>query len=350
MKVTCIFLSYNCERFVAEALQSMLAQDYKEPMEIIVSDDASSDSTFDVLQGHLKEYKGPHATRLLRQPRNTGSKSAHLNEVFPLASGEVLVLFDADDVFERHRVSRTVEQFRSDPRIAAVYSQLVTMDEGGRSLGSGRVPQRPAEVNARTWFARVDAYASGGTLAIRRDVATSFPPLDGTIYEDVVLPFRASLLGDVAFIDEPLIRARRHGGSLTANFEQFSSVANYQARMLNGLGKVRRQLASRLADINVARSRQPQLEEEWQMLERVARLSLAEAESTAPLFSPAPLTRWMTFFRLLVRGTHRRDLLQNAAIAFAPGAYVRYKRRRLAGRALTQNHALGSSGDSRPCS
>jgi len=333
VRVTCIFLSYNCERFVAEAMHSMLAQDFAEPMEVIVSDDASTDATFDVLQRELRTYQGPHEIRLLRQPRNTGSKSAHLNEVFPLASGEILVLFDADDVFEPHRVRLTMDAFRSDPRVAAVYSQLITMNEAGATLGSGRVPRRPAGTTARRWFAQVDAYASGGTLAIRRDVATCFPPLDGTIYEDVVLPFRASLLGDVVFIDEPLIRARRHPGSLTANFDQFASVENYHARMQKGFEKVRRQLASRLADIDVVRQREPQHEQEWRELERIARRSLSEAESTAPLFRPDPLARWLTFFRLAVRGTHRRDLLQNAAIAFMPGTYVRYKRRRLAARA-----------------
>ena len=329
MRVTCIVLSYNCERFVAEALQGMLDQDFAEPMELIVSDDASTDSTFEVLRSQLVSYRGPHTVRLLRQPRNTGSKSAHLNEVFPLASGEVLVLFDGDDAFEPHRVRRTVEAFRLASDVAAVYSQLVTTDEAGRILGSGRVPQRPRGTSASRWYARVDGYASGGTLAIRRDVATCFPPLDGTIYEDVVLPFRASLLGDVVFIDEPLIRARRHPGSLTANFDQFASVENYHARMQQGLNRVRRQLASRLADIDTARRREPQREPEWQDLERIARSSLAEAESTASLFSPAPLKRWLTFLRLAVRGTYRRDLLHNAAIAFVPATYLRYKRRRL---------------------
>ena len=332
MKVTCIFLSYDCERFVAEALQSMLAQDFPEAMEIIVSDDASTDSTFEILQRELEEYRGPHAIRTLRQPRNTGSKSAHLNEVFPLATGDVIVLFDGDDVFEPQRVRLTHDVFVRDPGAAAVYSQLVTITEDGTMLGSGRVPRRPAGVGASEWFARVDGYASGGTLAIRRDVVTSFPPLDGSIYEDVVLPFRASLLGDVVFIDQPLIRARRHPGSLTADFDQFASVENYHARMQKGLDKVRRQLASRLADIEVMRRREPQREQEWQRLEQIARRSLGDAESTAALFGPDLFKRWLTFFHVAFRGIHRHDLLHNAAVAFAPATYLRYKRRRLAGR------------------
>lgn len=336
MRVTCIFLSYNCERFVGEALRSMLAQDVAEPMEIIVSDDASTDSTFDILQRELEDYRGPHAIRTLRQPRNTGSKSAHLNEVFPLASGDILISFDADDVSQPQRVRKTVEAFRRGPDIAAVYSRLLTIDEAGRPLGSGGATQRPAGTSASRWFARVDAYASGGTLAIRREVAASFPPLDKDIYEDVVLPFRASLLGDVAIIDEPLIFARRHGGSLTADFSQFASIESYRERMLRGIEKVRSQLTSRLADIDVARHLDPSREQEWRELEQLARDSLADAEKTVPLLSPSPVTRWRALAHLVVAGIHRHDLPQNAALAFTPSLYLRYRRWRLTGRGGAQ--------------
>lgn len=336
MRVTCIFLCYNCENFVAAALESLLTQDFAEPMEIIISDDASTDATFEVVQRMLEDYSGPHTIRTLRQPMNTGSKSAHLNEVFPLASNDILISFDADDVFRPQRVRRTVQAFRQDPAITAVYSQLLTIDEAGRPLGSGRVPQRPAGTSADRWFARVDAYASGGTLAIHRKVVMSFPPLDKDIYEDVVLPFRASLLGDVAFIDEPLILARRHGGSLTADFSQFRSIENYRKRMLKGMEKVRSQLASRLADIDVARRIDPSREQDWVELEQIARASLADAEKTVPLFSPNPVTRWRALVYLVAAGIHRRDLLQNTALALAPGLYLHYKRRRLTGRGGTQ--------------
>ena len=336
MRVTCIFLCYNCENFVAAALESLLTQDFAEPMEIIISDDASTDATFEVVQRMLEDYSGPHRIRALRQPTNTGSKSAHLNEVLPLVSNDILISFDADDIFQPQRVRKIVEAFRRDPGIAAVYSQLLTIDEAGRPLGSGRVPRRPAGTSADRWFARVDAYASGGTLAIHRKVVASFPPLDKDIYEDVVLPFRASLLGDVAFIDEPLILARRHGGSLTADFSQFRSIENYRKRMLRGMEKVRSQLASRLADIDVARRIDPGREKDWVELEQIARASLADAEKTVPLLSPNPVTRWLALARLIVAGIHRRDLLQNVALAFTPSLYLRYKLWRLTGRGGTQ--------------
>jgi glycosyltransferase involved in cell wall biosynthesis len=329
VRVTCIFLSYNCERNVAEALRSMLAQDHREPMEIIISDDASSDSTFDVLREHVEEYKGPHAIRLLRQPRNTGSKSAHLNEIFPLARGELLVSFDSDDISEPQRVRRIASAFAADPQVRAVYSAVSVIDERGRARGAGRVPHPPDGHSTRRWFANVDAYASGATLAIHREVFDSFPALDPAIHEDVVLPFRASLLGEVVFLDEPLVQYRRHGASLTADFGRFRSLDAYRERMLKGIARARIHLGSRIEDIDTMRRLQPIRGPEWDTLERIAKRSLECAEMTAPLFSPRSVERWVALARVAATGAYPQDLAQNAAIALAPRSYLRFKRRRL---------------------
>jgi glycosyltransferase involved in cell wall biosynthesis len=325
--VTAILLSYNCAGVIEDALHSVLAQDC-EPMEVIVSDDASEDETWAVLQRGLAAYAGPHRVSLRRRTTNSGSKSAHLNEVFPLASGRVFVSFDGDDVSEPDRVQKLLAEFRRDSQISAVYSGYLLMDAEGRPKGRGQVPHPPPQADARHWFARVDAYASGATLAVRRDVFDVFGPLDPRIHEDVVLPFRASLLGRVHFLDENLVRYRRWQGSLTADFEHFASVERYRTRMLRGIERARRQLRSRLEDLQVGEDlglvAAPELEE----LRDIARATLAEAEMTAGLVSPSFVQRLRCFTRLVRKGAYRAELLPNAALAMAPGLYLRYKRRR----------------------
>lgn len=135
-------LSYNCESFIADALRSVLAQDC-EPMEIIVSDDASSDGTFAVIERVLWEYQGPHHVILRRRDTNSGSKSAHLNHVFPFATGQYLVSFDADDVSEPKRVRTILQAFREDDTVTAVYSGYSLMHQDGRPQGSGKVQHPP---------------------------------------------------------------------------------------------------------------------------------------------------------------------------------------------------------------
>jgi glycosyltransferase involved in cell wall biosynthesis len=326
--VTAVLLSHNCAAFIADALRSVLAQDC-EPMEIIVSDDASGDETHAVIERELDRYTGPHRSWLRRRATNSGSKSAHLNDVFPLTSGRYLVSFDGDDVSEPHRVRTLVEAFRRDPTVTAVYSGYSQMDETGRPRERGRVPHPPPGTQPSRWFARVDAYAAGATLAVRRDVVEAFGALDPLINEDVVLPFRASLLGVVRYIDEDLVRVRRWQGSLTADADRFGSMDRYRARMLRGIAQARRQLDSRLEDLRKAERLGFDTGIDYPATARIAEDSMADAAVTADLVSPSFPTRLRCLARLARSGAYRHELPQNALLTFAPEAYLRYKRRKL---------------------
>src|SRR5687767_13178241 len=91
--VTAILLSYDCEAWIGAALDAVLVQDYPGPMEIVVSDDASRDASFAIAKARAEQYRGDRRLVLKRRQSNSGSKSAHLNDVFPDCSGELLVSF-----------------------------------------------------------------------------------------------------------------------------------------------------------------------------------------------------------------------------------------------------------------
>ncbi len=322
-----ILLSYNCADQIVAAVRSVLDQQC-EPMEIIISDDASQDSTFAVLQREVAAYHGLHRIRLRRRETNSGSKSAHLNDVFPLASGQFLVSFDGDDIAEPHRVRRILEVIRSNPRVSAVFSDYAYMDSEGRA-GRRRGGDHPLPgVDARHWFARVDAYAPGATLAIRRDVVETFDPLDPAINEDVVLPFRASLLGDVRYIDEALARVRRWEGSLTSDPERLRSLETLRSWLLQGVAQARLQMDSRLADLGRAEELGVIQTADLDDLRATVAASMAAAEASACLASSSLPTRLRCLARLTWASDHWRDFPQNAFLTLAPGLYLKYKRRR----------------------
>ena len=327
--VSAILLTYNSDAFVEDAIRGLFGQDYPAEIEILISDDASTDRTWEILQREAGRYTGPHRLVLNRGTTNSGSKSAHLNRVFPIASGDVFISFDADDVSEPTRVSDIVAVFRSAPSTQAVYSSYCLVDIHGRPRGRARVSHPPPGANARRWFARVDANAAGGTLAIRREVVERFGPLDADIAEDILLPFRASLLGGVTFIPRPLVRVRRHAGSLTADAEQFRSIEAYRTRMMVGIQRARRNVRSRLADIRHAAALMPHELRELEAIEAVVHDSAARAEMTALLTSKSLRTRLAGLLRLLRAGAYRDELALHACLAMAPGLYLRYKRRKL---------------------
>ena len=83
--VSAIFLCYNCEAFVADALRSVLCQDC-DPIEIIVSDDASEDGTFEAVESVLEDYRGPHRVQLRRRSTTSGCLPVRLIRRFPTST------------------------------------------------------------------------------------------------------------------------------------------------------------------------------------------------------------------------------------------------------------------------
>jgi glycosyltransferase involved in cell wall biosynthesis len=281
--VSAVLLSYDCEAHIGAALDSVIAQDYDGPLEIVVSDDHSRDGTFAIVRARTDAYRGHRRIVLKRREANSGSKSAHLNDVLPGCTGELLISFDGDDVSEPTRVSRIVSRFQANLEAQAVYSSFTLTDGAMREPRLARVPRPPPELEAAAWFARVDAYAAGATLAVRRDVIAAFGPLDPALNEDVQLPFRASLLGQVEFIDAPLVRVLRHMDSFTADWERFDSLEKYRERMFTGLATAARARQNRLADIDVMASRQPDRHERWNRLRSLVERSMQDAELTRAL-------------------------------------------------------------------
>lgn len=104
--VSVVIPAYNAERFLAEAIESVLAQEY-EPIEIIVVDDGSTDGTAAVAQGYA------HAVTCVRQPN--GGIGAARNRGVEAASGELLAFLDADDLWAPGRLRRQVEALGRDP-------------------------------------------------------------------------------------------------------------------------------------------------------------------------------------------------------------------------------------------
>src|SRR5215212_7155005 len=94
--VTFALFAYNQERFIAEAVRGALSQTYS-PLEIIISDDGSTDRTFEIIEGEVAGYAGPHEIRLNRIEQNIGW-GAHINLVMEMVKGKLIVVAAGDDV------------------------------------------------------------------------------------------------------------------------------------------------------------------------------------------------------------------------------------------------------------
>ncbi|MGH7834258.1 MAG: glycosyltransferase [Candidatus Binatia bacterium] len=106
--VSCVVPVYNGERYLREAIDSVLAQTHQ-PLEIIVIDDGSTDGTADVLAGYGDRL------RHVRQA-NAGPAAAR-NHGIALARGTFIAFQDADDVWHPHKLQRQMERFTARPEL-----------------------------------------------------------------------------------------------------------------------------------------------------------------------------------------------------------------------------------------
>ncbi len=107
---------YNCENYLAEAIDSVLTQTYS-PIELIVVDDGSTDGTAEVAKAY------GHRLRYAFQRR--GGMGAGRNHAVSLARGDYFALLDADDRFRPEKIERQMAAFDRDPSLDAVFGHMM---------------------------------------------------------------------------------------------------------------------------------------------------------------------------------------------------------------------------------
>ncbi len=148
-----LLIAFNQQATVAQAIAGALAQTYS-PLEIVASDDASSDRTFAAMEAALAGYAGPHRVRLNRNPRNLGI-GAHLSHLVSLSHGELLFVAAGDDVSLPQRCERVVAAWlASGKRLDLIASALQDLDEHGQVHETITPSDLASYRNAADWLAR----------------------------------------------------------------------------------------------------------------------------------------------------------------------------------------------------
>lgn len=231
VRASVLFLAYNQAAFVERAARSVLAQTC-EPVEIILSDDASTDGTFDCLQQLAAAYTGPHVVRVRRNERNLGIGD-HYNRLVQEASGELLITAAGDDVSEPHRVARLLAAWDGHAqRPDLIASHLVDMTHDGELRDTIEVDDLAHWPNATAWAAKRPYIVGAGHAFTRRLWARFGPMSPEIVYEDQVITLRAVLTGGGITVPEPLVHYRRGGASALQTFENTAAFLQ-RTRLLN---------------------------------------------------------------------------------------------------------------------
>ena len=128
---------FNGERYLAEAIESILAQSYAD-FELIISDNASNDGTSEICMRYAAVDR---RVRILRHDVNVGG-AANFNGVFGAARGRYFKWAAHDDVLHRDNLARTLATLEAAPDAVAVHSRVELIGAAGERLGDDPFPLR----------------------------------------------------------------------------------------------------------------------------------------------------------------------------------------------------------------
>jgi glycosyltransferase involved in cell wall biosynthesis len=201
LKVTLFVYAYNHAEFIAEAIEAALNQSYPN-LEIILSDDNSTDGTFEIMESKAKAYQGSHKIILNKNENNLGI-TGHLNKIMTMGTGDWFVLGAGDDISFPDRVERIVHLIQNKSEIMAFNSGFEIIDQFGT-------------VSHYHGFNIDRLYVTGASGAWNRKLFDFFGPItQPTTAEDVVIPFRALLLGKLMLLNDATIYYREHKNSIS---------------------------------------------------------------------------------------------------------------------------------------
>jgi glycosyltransferase involved in cell wall biosynthesis len=235
--VTFALFAYNQEKYIREAVAGALAQTY-EPLEIILSDDCSTDRTFEIMQDIAAAYKGKHTVIVRQTARNVGL-FAHVVEVAQIASGGLIVLAAGDDISKAHRVLEIVKFWKATGAWG-ISSRYDVCDAEGKIVAKN---QRSEDLfsptcELRRYFLDIDPAIQiihGATSAydIRSfDLLPKEYP-DHIMSEDGVLSvFLNAFDKKCMFMEESLIIYRQHDGAITMTGKVDSYISLAKARSI----------------------------------------------------------------------------------------------------------------------
>src|SRR5690606_38979449 len=159
--VSVIMPAFNCDRYVEQAIESILNQTYSN-FELLVADDASTDNTLSILE---RFAKGNSRIRLFVNERNQKLLKTR-NMLLREACGHLITFQDADDYSHPQRLELMVKEFRVNSRLGLLSSQVAYITESGNVVRTSRKPLDYQTVRGRMYERNV---VGGSIMMIRKD-------------------------------------------------------------------------------------------------------------------------------------------------------------------------------------
>ncbi|WP_420450783.1 glycosyltransferase family 2 protein [Ilumatobacter sp.] len=211
--VSVVIPCYNYERYIGDAIASVMAS-CSPADEVIVVDDGSTDGSAAVVE------RFGDAVTLVR--KSNGGMASALNRGVAQATSDVVAFLDADDLMGPGRLGWIRASFRG-PGVVMAWHPLTIFDDRGAEHGTCPATPLPGgDLVPRILDGRFSSFAVTSGIAVRRETALDVGPIPEGNFRDAAEGFLVRAVpfhGEVASTTEPLGRYRSHSGSASRRHE-----------------------------------------------------------------------------------------------------------------------------------
>lgn len=219
--VSVVLCTYNGEKHLRAQVDSILSQTYPS-LELVISDDASTDGTRAVLES----YQNDPRVKLFYQPHNIGITA---NFAFAAAqtTGALIAFSDQDDTWLPHKLATLASAINGYP---LVYSDSLLVDENGAGLHKKLSDLRNMYSGKDSRCYILYSCVWGHGMMVTRQLLDLSLPMPPTVHHDIWITFLAFQHGGIAYVDEVLTHYRQHSGSYTDTLPQKQATRNLSQR------------------------------------------------------------------------------------------------------------------------
>jgi len=205
-RVTVLMSVYDSEKFLQEAIDSILTQTFTN-FEFLIINDGSKDSSLKI----IRSYKDPRIRLISRANRGL---TFSLNQGLEIAKGEYIARQDSDDISVPERLKKEVDYLDTHPSVALVGSNYTVIDDNGDTLTTTTVFTEPNDLK----LTQITCNQYGhGSIMLRKSILKKTGLYDKSVgyVEDYDLWTRISRVADIANIEESLYLYRRNADGVT---------------------------------------------------------------------------------------------------------------------------------------
>ena len=237
--VSIFCITYNHEKYIAEALDSFLMQETDFSFEILIHDDASTDNTAKIIRSYENKY--PSLIKPIYQTENQYSKGIEIHSTFnlPRAKGEYIALCEGDDFWtDERKLQYQIKKMKEYPEcqmsfhpVKVIYNQRISDTVQGRQAEDDKIFDIKEIIMGNGGFCPTPS------LIIKKEVFDNIPAFfENAPVGDYYIQIFGSINGGALYIDKTMSAYRIHSGGVWTSMQtDFSSRKKFAFKFLQSL-------------------------------------------------------------------------------------------------------------------